>query len=242
MMSRLFSFALLALLVAPLVSAQGWMAFDGLDHDMDRLTEFEPGMHTFRFTNDGDAPLTLVEVASNCGCTIPEYTIGAIAPGGSGQVAVRYETEGRPGPFEKAVRVTTDAGQAVTLRISGVVEPALASSGTLVGALAFQTLDKDLGTIPGGDALQTSIQFANTGTRPIRVERVVAPDGVEVVFPRGPVFPDHLGGVFVTADDPEQLTEAGGVVMLRLAIVTDDVEEPVKRILIRARLGVPIGE
>lgn len=113
----------LALLTAT-ASAQGRLAFDGLDHDMGRLTESEPGRYTFAFSNAGDAPVELVEVESNCGCTVPSFPSGAIAPGGAGEIAVAYDTEGRPGPFEKAVRVTTDAGQAVTLRISGVVEPA----------------------------------------------------------------------------------------------------------------------
>lgn len=232
----------LIVLAAPTASGQGQMAFDVEDHDMGRLTEFEPETFVFEFRNAGNAPLTLVEVASNCGCTIPEYTIEAVAPGETGTVAVRYMTEGRPGPFEKAVRVVTDSDQAVTLRISGVVEPALASTGTSVGSLAFETVEKDLSTIPGGDALQTSIQFANTGTRPIRVERVDAPEGVDVVFPRGPVFPDHLGGLFVTVDDPGQLVDAEGAVTLDVAIVTDDATEPVKHLTIRARLGAPIGE
>ena len=231
-MRPLLSLALLSLTVA--ASAQGRMAFDVQEHEMGRLTEAAPGTHTFRFVNQGDAPLVLAEVESNCGCTIPAYTSQPVAPGGSGEVAVRYETAGRPGPFESAVRVTTDAGQAVTLRISGVVTPALATTGTAVGTLAFETLDKDLGTIPADDALQTSIQFANTGPRPIQVERVEAPDGVDVVFPRGPVFPDQLGGVFVTAETPAALAAAGGEVEVVLALVTDDPDEPVKRVRIRA--------
>ncbi len=234
--------ALSLLLLATAASAQGRMAFDVQEHEMGRLTEAEPSAFTFRFVNEGDAPLMLAEVESNCGCTIPAYTSDAVAPGGSGEVAVRYETAGRPGPFESAVRVTTDAGQAVTLRISGVVQPALATTGTAVGALAFETLDKDLGTIPATDVLQTSVQFANTGTRPIRVERVEAPEGVEVVFPRGPIFPDQLGGVFVTVEDPAALADADGEVAFELALVTDDATEPVKRVRIRAVVAESVDE
>ena len=231
----------LASLIATASAAQGRLAFDVQEHEMGRLSESQPGAFTFRFVNDGDAPLTLAEVESNCGCTIPAYTSDAVAPGGSGEVAVRYETAGRPGPFESAVRVTTDAGQAVTLRISGTVQPALATTGTPVGSLAFETLDKDLGAVPASDVLQTSIQFANTGARPIRVERVDAPDGVDVVFPRGPVFPDQLGGLFVTAETPAALA-AGGQVAFELALVTDDPVEPVKRVRVRAVLAESVNE
>ena len=106
-------------LLATAASAQGRLNFDGLDHDMGRLSEFELGRHTFSFTNTGDAPVELIEVESNCGCTVPEFTPGAVGPGGTGEIAVVYDTRGRPGPFERALRVTTDAGQAVTLRHLG---------------------------------------------------------------------------------------------------------------------------
>ena len=233
---RLLPFALLLSLAAT-ASAQGRMAFDATDHDLGRLTEQVPGRHTFRFTNTGDRPVTLVEVESSCGCTVPEYTPGAVAPGQTGTVAVRYETEGRPGPFEKAVRVVTTGAEpsAVTLRISGVVEPALVASGTRVGSLAFETLDKDLGPLAVGEPMQTSIQFANAGPRPVRVESVEASvPGVDVVSPRGPVFPDHLGGLFVTVEDPAALAAPGEPVEIRLTMTTTDPEQPVKTVVIRA--------
>ncbi len=226
----------LVLMAALTASAQGRMAFDAETHDFGRLSEEEPGRHTFRFTNVGDAPLSLVEVESTCGCTVPEFTPGAVAPGETGIVDVRYDTEGRPGPFESAVRVVTDGAepQDAVLRISGVVQPALAASGTRVGALAFETVDKDLGELGPDGVLQTSIQFANAGVRPVRVERVEAPAGVEVVFPKRPVFPDHLGGLFVTAEEPGALAVAGGEIEIPLALYTSDPDEPVKRLLIRA--------
>ena len=241
---RLLPLALFLSLAAT-ASAQGRMAFDATDHDLGRLTEQEPGTHTFRFTNTGDRPVTLVEVESSCGCTIPEFTPGAVAPGETGTVAVRYETEGRPGPFEKAVRVVTEGAEpsAVTLRVSGVVEPALVASGTRVGSLAFETLDKDLGLLAAGEPMQTSVQFANAGARPVRVERVEASaPGVDVVSPRGPVFPDHLGGLFVTVEDPSQLAAPGEPLEIRLTVVTTDAEEPVKTVVIRAMTALAAGD
>ena len=229
----------LVLLATLSASAQGRMAFDADAHDFGRLSEEEPGRHTFRFTNVGDAPLSLVGVESTCGCTVPEFTPSAVAPGEAGVVVVRYDTAGRPGPFESAVRVTADGAepQDAVLRISGVVRPALATSGTRVGALAFETLDKDLGTLAPGSALQTSIRFANAGERPVRVERVEAGPGVEVVFPRGPVFPDHLGGVFVTVEEPARWAAGGGEVEVPLVLYTSDPDEPVKRLVVRAVLS-----
>ena len=236
-MRLLLTLSLLALSAA--ASAQGRMAFGTQDHEMGRLTESEPGTHVFRFVNDGDRPLTLAEVESNCGCTIPAYTSDAVAPGGSGEVTVRYETAGRPGPFESAVRVTSDAGQAVTLRISGVVEPALATTGVRIGNLAFDKTLADLGTIPTQDGFQLAFQFANVGPRPVRIDSVAAPPGVEVVHPQRATFPDGLGGLFVTAAQSRvgRLTTGHGI-EVDLVLYTDDAEEPVKTLQVTAQIEV----
>lgn len=38
----------------------------------------------FRFRNTGNKPLFLAHVEAGCGCTIPNFTKGAIAPGDEG--------------------------------------------------------------------------------------------------------------------------------------------------------------
>ena len=233
-MRRHLPLAVAVLLAAASASAQGQLAFDALDHDLGRLSESEPGRHTFSFSNAGDAPVRLVEAESNCGCTVPSYTSDPVAPGGTGGVSVVYETAGRPGPFERAVRVRTDAGQAVTLRISGSVEPALVANGQRVGSLAFETLNKDVGPLEPGAALQTSVRFANAGPRPVRIERVEAPLGVDVAFPDRPIFPDNVAGVFVTAEDPAALAAPDGGVEITLVLHTTDAQEPTKRLTLRA--------
>lgn len=78
--------------------------------------------HTFEFTNTGDAPLIIIKTRSLCGCTASSYTKEPIAPNGKGSIEVKFDPEGRPGPFRKEVKVFTNAGKtAVKLIVEGVV-------------------------------------------------------------------------------------------------------------------------
>ncbi|SDH07200.1 Protein of unknown function [Psychroflexus sediminis] len=57
------------------------MEFDEAMHDFGTVEEGEVVEHTFVFTNTGDAPLIVSDANASCGCTVPTWTEGAIAPG-----------------------------------------------------------------------------------------------------------------------------------------------------------------
>ena len=65
--------------------------------------------HTFKFTNTGNAPLSLAQVAPSCGCTVPRnWTRDPIAPGASGEIAVTFNSKGNAGAVEKSITVLTN--------------------------------------------------------------------------------------------------------------------------------------
>ena len=220
-------------LFAGAASAQGQLAFESEAHDFGRLAEAEPATWTFRFTNAGDAPLRLTRVDAACGCTTPSWTDTPVPPGGAGTVEVVFDPEGRAGPFQKTVFVAAEGAEPVTLRIAGTVVPSFVEGGVAMGALTFDRDRAD--AVAEGDAAQASFRFANTGARPVRVERVDAPAGVEVVFPETPVFPDQTGGLFVIVGDVS-LDEVA------LDVVTTDAAMPVKRVTVRVVPPRPDGE
>lgn len=63
--------------------------------------------HVFKFKNTGDAPLMIVNAKSSCGCTVPEYPKEAIAPGGEGQLLVKFNGSGQ-NQVSKTVTITTN--------------------------------------------------------------------------------------------------------------------------------------
>lgn len=58
-----------------------------------------------RFVNEGKTPTIINRVRTSCGCTDSSYTEGLIAPGDTATISFTYDPSGRPGRFEKTVRV-----------------------------------------------------------------------------------------------------------------------------------------
>ena len=92
--------------------------------DYGEIEKGSDGVRVFEFTNTGKAPLVITDVTSSCGCTIPEKPEAPIAPGETGQITVKYDTN-RVGPIRKSIMVYSNAESATTkLTIKGkVLEP-----------------------------------------------------------------------------------------------------------------------
>jgi hypothetical protein len=63
--------------------------------------------HLFKFKNTGDAPLMIVNAKSSCGCTVPEWTKDPIAPGGEGELLVKFDGSGQ-NQVSKTITLTTN--------------------------------------------------------------------------------------------------------------------------------------
>lgn len=85
-----------------------------------------PVSYEFKFKNTGDAPLVIISANASCGCTRPSYPQAPIKPGKTGTIKVTYLPKGRPGEFNKTVKVRTNDPhhKRVNLKISGNVVPA----------------------------------------------------------------------------------------------------------------------
>lgn len=81
-------------------------------------------VRTFKFTNTGTAPLIISSIKGQCGCTTiaDSWPKEAIAPGGTGEFQVTYDTNARVGQFDKKIIITSNATVPVTeVRIRGNV-------------------------------------------------------------------------------------------------------------------------
>ena len=68
--------------------------------------------HEFKFTNNGKEPLILANVKASCGCTTPSWPKDPVLPGKEATILVTYNTQGRPGNFNKSVTITSNATNA----------------------------------------------------------------------------------------------------------------------------------
>lgn len=98
------------------------------DYDFGTFKELE-GSKTgvVKFINRGTAPTLITRVRTSCGCTGAEYREGLIVPGDTAWVSFTYDPTGRPGRFEKTVKVYTGADNdltSITIRGTVIGEPA----------------------------------------------------------------------------------------------------------------------
>ena len=101
-------------------------------HDFGTVKEGVQAEHTFKFTNIGKEPLVITNVQASCGCTTPTWTKEPIKPGAQGSVTAIYNSKGRPGNFNKAVTVTSNAKTPQkVLFIKGNVEAAAAAESAM---------------------------------------------------------------------------------------------------------------
>ncbi len=100
------------------------MTFAETEHDFGTINEGDVVEHKFTFTNTGKAPLVIVNAKGSCGCTVPEWTKEPIAPGDSGEMLVKFNSNGKPNQQTKQVTITTntEAGKEI-LKIKALVTP-----------------------------------------------------------------------------------------------------------------------
>lgn len=230
------------LLVLPFAAAaaqapQGRIAFEATEHDFGVFEEGEAARHVFTFRNDGAAPLRLTAVRPSCGCTSPEWTREPVAPGETGRITVSYESEGRPGAFQKTINVETDGEpDLVILRIRGEARPRSLADTYRQGNLRLDLDAVELGEVAAGENGHAHFRVQNAGTRPIRFTKSASlPENVHVELPAAPLFAGdvaHLTVVVVTDG-----LAAGEAFDYTVSLETDDAEQPVKTFHVRGRMA-----
>lgn len=103
-------FALLALIGCCATSLWGQLSFteERIEHTASPgETSFEA---RFPFENKSDETVTVVDVRSSCGCTVPELDKKTYAPGEKGEILAVFTYGSRTGRQNKTITVTTDHG------------------------------------------------------------------------------------------------------------------------------------
>ena len=91
-------------------------------HDFGEIPQGKPVSVEFAFTNTGEAPLLIADVATSCGCTASDYSKEPIAPGKSSKIKVTYNAA-NIGAFTKNITVNFSEAEAKkVLTIKGTVK------------------------------------------------------------------------------------------------------------------------
>jgi len=88
-------------------AGQPQISFEKTTHDFGKIPQGENASYSFKFTNNGDAPLVLKNVKPSCGCTTPHWPKEPIKPGETAKIKAVYDA-GSPGRFHKSITVKTN--------------------------------------------------------------------------------------------------------------------------------------
>lgn len=99
------------------------ISFEKMEYDFGTAKEGDQVRYTYKFKNTGDKTLILINVKGSCGCTVPEdWPTNPIEPGGTGEIKVVFDSQGRVGNVRKNVRVEANTNPTMNiLSLSGVV-------------------------------------------------------------------------------------------------------------------------
>ncbi len=92
------------------------------DYDFGLMKE-EAGPQTgkARFINKGPLEICVTGVRTSCGCTSAIYPQEPVSPGDTATITFTYDPKGRPGRFQKSVRVYVGDSDTYLVRIKGNV-------------------------------------------------------------------------------------------------------------------------
>ena len=236
----LLTFVVLALTFRG-VQAQGVLTFETLEHDFGAMTEGEKPTYTFVFTNTGDQPVTLAAVRPSCGCTTPDYTTEAVAPGAAGEIVVEYNSQGRPGDFRKSIAIEAEGAEPrlTTLRITGTVTPVSIHSGVTQGAVQFDTELYSIEAVAPDSEIAHTFKMQNNSTRPLRIEEVrTFTEGVSVTAPTArPVFAGEVVNIEVLIPRAADVARPDGTFDIAIVLATTDELQPSKSLRVRGTLA-----
>lgn len=223
--SRIFVTILLILFLMPVASAQGMLRWLNANHNFGTFSE-DLGKVTcvYMAVNDGDSAVVVLDARANCGCTRPEYDRKPIAPGDTLKMAVTYDADGRPGRFNKQVKVTTNAINATTVLIlRGTV---VGNSNTLQSRYPIEVksarLSNDItafGTTRKGRVLASAVNIYNTSGDTLRPMVKDMPAVLNATFSPQVIPPGEQGTLSLTAYTDR--TDAWGTVEDSLYLVVD---------------------
>jgi hypothetical protein len=100
------------------------ISLDKREYDFGTVAEGDIVETIFMVTNSGTVDLVITNAKGSCGCTVPVWPKAPIKPGEIGEVAVKFNTSGKPNRQMKTVTLTTNtASGREVLTIRGSVTP-----------------------------------------------------------------------------------------------------------------------
>ncbi|MGN6645122.1 MAG: DUF1573 domain-containing protein [Cytophaga sp.] len=151
--------------------------------DFGIVTEGDVATHTFEFFNAGKDTILLKaeNVRASCGCTTPSFSTEPILPGQKGSITAAFNSQGRPGVFQKTITVYYKDQVAKMLNIKGIVEPKGPEAATPTEAelkkapkLVLEKTTVNFGKVERGHNSLYSVKLSNPGKDTLFIQKAQA--------------------------------------------------------------------
>ncbi len=209
-------------------------------HDFGLIKEVDgPASYKFSFTNTGGAPLVLNNVAASCGCTTPDWSKEPVLPGAKGFINVTYNPQGRPGKFEKTIKVTSNGEpESQVLMIKGEVipkPPTIEESYPYnMNGLRLKLNRIEFSNVTINKKVSQEVKVFNSSDQPMKVAFAEVPAYIHLKISPEEIKPKTEAVIDATFD--AALKNDWGMVNDRFAVIINDKNEPANKIFIRANI------
>ena len=107
------------------VEGKGSLVFSSKTQDAGEILDLESVKLAYLFRNTGSGPLTITQVKTSCGCTVPELEKKTYMPGESGTLDVTFDPKGKAGTIARNITIFTDSDStpSETLIVRAYVKP-----------------------------------------------------------------------------------------------------------------------
>ncbi|MEH0155814.1 DUF1573 domain-containing protein [Limibacter armeniacum] len=177
---RKLLFTVFLAFLSTVTHAQGVFVFDAIEYNFGEILESDTVSYSFRFTNHGNQPIIISEVAASCGCTTPSWSKEPVLPGETGQITTAFTSEDNEGHFVKTISIFSNALiPKQYLKISGdIVEEHTDSTNVAHQIdndqpfLQLKELSANFGTINVGETVTKAFTVVNAGKEPLKITSV----------------------------------------------------------------------
>ncbi|MDP1727910.1 MAG: DUF1573 domain-containing protein [Bacteroidota bacterium] len=200
--------------------------------------------HDFMFTNAGNAPITIVNVVTSCGCTSTDWTRVPVNPGEKGVIKASFDPNGRQGKFNKSLMVQTDGDPAyLSIEISGFVFPSNYNFADTYkyqyGNLAVKSNTIDFNNVKNTAYDSTLIGLYNMSNKRIYVYKIEGPGNMLFTKPYDNILPNTDLNIKLKYY-PRKPMEYGPV-RQEIKVYTNDDSLPVKTFYVSANIVEDFG-
>lgn len=123
--------------------------------------------HTFVIRNTGDAPLTIEQVTTSCGCTAAASSQRTLPPGGTSEIKATFDSTNFRGNVHKTVQVRSNDPKTPLYVLN--------LQGTIVEQIVVTPLQLNAGSIKAGGRQELTLTLENHGDKPLNINAVKSP-------------------------------------------------------------------